>query len=288
MSLVRASIKICSRLQTPLRGDTIWGHIACGIANHEGNEGVDKFCRLDPPFVISSAFPHGMLPKPLLPLEESAEEFKSKQEYTEFKQSKKLKYCNASDYLDLDSCKVEEQGFVLGTSTHVMISRDTGAALDEMLFSENNSWPVNGSIVMDIYICSNLAIERIKELLFWGFEFGYGADVSTGAGKITLLDEIRKVVQKKPKYGRYLALGPFVSDEVLSDLRASTFVRKGRIGGLLSDELVPYKKSVIMYDEGATFLKDCQREYVGKLLHNMHVTKKYDICHSAFAPVIEV
>lgn len=290
MTLIRANIEICSRLRTPLRGDTLWGHVACGVANHEGEDGIQAFCNMPHPFVISSAFPHGMLPKPLLPAEENTEEFKSKQDYTEFKKKKKQKYCSASEFLDVNPIVGCESGFVSESSTHVSISRETGTALDEMLFSVDEMWPdsKNGTVLMDIYISSHDSLERVEELLSWAFEFGFGADSTTGAGKVKLL-KVDYIAPKKAKYGRYLALGPFISDaDVLDDLRASTFLRKGKIGGVLAHELSPYKKSIIMYEEGATFRKTKEMEYVGRLLHNMHYTADYDICHSAFAPVIEV
>ena len=43
MQLYKASLKLKSSLVTPLKGDTIWGHIVWGIANHEGEDAVKKF-----------------------------------------------------------------------------------------------------------------------------------------------------------------------------------------------------------------------------------------------------
>lgn len=43
MQLYRASIKLQSALITQLKGDTIWGHIVWGIANHEGEDAVSNF-----------------------------------------------------------------------------------------------------------------------------------------------------------------------------------------------------------------------------------------------------
>ena len=289
MPLRRVSIEVCSRLQTPLKGDTIWGHIACGIANHEGADGVEAFCRLDPPFVISSAFPHGMLPNPLLPPDGNTKEFRSRKEYTEFKKSKKSKYSSSSAFLEEPGIPNNGKSFMDSVSTHVSISRDSGAALDEMLFSSDEMWPSDGDgTLMDLYIFSMLPDDRVMELLSWAFEFGYGADASIGAGRIRIAGSLIAVKPKPSTYGRYLALGPFFASSVVFDLRASTFVRKGKIGGLLARDLSPYKKSVILYDEGATFCADGGLEYIGSLLHGMHSSNDYDICHSAFAPVIEV
>ena len=43
MQLYKVSIKLKSAFVTPLKGDTIWGHIVWGIANHEGDDTVANF-----------------------------------------------------------------------------------------------------------------------------------------------------------------------------------------------------------------------------------------------------
>lgn len=43
MQLYKVSIKLKSAFVTPLKGDTIWGHIVWGIANHEDEQAVEKF-----------------------------------------------------------------------------------------------------------------------------------------------------------------------------------------------------------------------------------------------------
>lgn len=290
MALFRKSIEIRSRLRTPLKGDTIWGHVACGVASHEGDEGLEKFFLLDPPFVVSSAFPHGYLPKPVILEEEESKEFSSMEEYTEFKKRKKCKFVPASEYLEVDDGNADSDNLFVSTSTtHVTISRETGAALDEHLFVVDENWPDKDGLVMDLYIASNLPAERIDELVSWAFEFGYGADISVGAGEVRVLEGLAEVRPAKSRTGRYIALGPFVvKDADISDLRGSTFIRKGKIGGALASEISPYKKSVILFDEGATFRSEKIIDYVGTLLHQMHSTTQYDICQSAFAPVIEV
>ena len=37
MQLYKVAIQLESSLVTPLKGDTIWGHVVWGIANHEGD-----------------------------------------------------------------------------------------------------------------------------------------------------------------------------------------------------------------------------------------------------------
>ncbi len=61
MQLYKVSIKLKSAFVTPLKGDTIWGHIVWGIANHEGDDTVANFLEEEksatPSLIVSSAFP---------------------------------------------------------------------------------------------------------------------------------------------------------------------------------------------------------------------------------------
>lgn len=289
MILKRITVEISSPYITPLKGDTIWGHVACGVANHEGEEGIEAFINGKERFVTSSAFPHLMLPKPLLPPDKARPAISTLDEYTRAKKEKKCKYVPSSMFLDEAEFLEKEYGFVETSTPHVSISRTTGSAIDGALFSSIESWPDGKTALMDIYVDTTLPSSRVIELLKWAFEFGYGADASTGKGKIDVIeDSIRDVENNRKSSSRYMALGPFVEDKRLDDLRAGTFLRRGKIGGILASSLSPYKKPVILYDEGSTFLSDEEISSVGKILHKMHFTDEYDIAESAMAPVIGV
>ena len=74
MQLYKVSIKLKSAFVTPLKGDTIWGHIVWGIANHDGEQAVEKFLAEEksatPSLIVSSAFPKGTICKPFPKSEE--------------------------------------------------------------------------------------------------------------------------------------------------------------------------------------------------------------------------
>ena len=71
MKLVRYRLKPESPLGTPLQSDTLAGHLLCYLREREGDaaleEALEKFEAGDPPFIVSSAFPSGMLPRPEMP-----------------------------------------------------------------------------------------------------------------------------------------------------------------------------------------------------------------------------
>ena len=85
-----------------------------------------------------------------------------------------------------------------------------------------------------------------------------------------------------------MALAPFIVPDMnkIEKLRADIFVRSGKIGGAFVSSLAPWKKSVVLYDEGAVFESTERIEYIGTLLSNMHADKR--IVQSAFAPVIPI
>ncbi len=71
MPLYRYSIEPLSAFATPLRSDTLYGHLLWAAAQKRGQEAVEKLIREfdspSPPFRLSSAFPAGFLPMPVLP-----------------------------------------------------------------------------------------------------------------------------------------------------------------------------------------------------------------------------
>jgi len=294
MTLYRIRLELLSALVTPLKGDTIWGHIVWGIANHEGDEAVAEFLEQEksgtPAMIVSSAFPAGMVCRALRPPEERKTENFGTKEYSEIKKKKKIIYENASEYF-IDTTapvnEVTEPPFKNIPVMHNTIDRSTNTVLERGLYSTEEKWP-GKNIEWDLYILSTYAPERVTKLVKWAFENGYGADASTGKGRIDVKGgPVQVEPQKRGKH--YMALGPFAEDPKnrLNNIRADIFVRSGKIGGAFASSLTPYKKPVALYDEGAVFDSDTEIEYAGVLLDNMH-GEDNRICQSGFAPVIPV
>ena len=286
MQLYKASLKLKSSLVTPLKGDTIWGHIVWGIANHEGDDSVKKFLeaekKSEPELIVSSAFPKGTICKPF-PKHEMRKPQMSTKEYAQIKKKKKEKFVSAEKYL----MNVEEETTHFRTETvqtmHNSLNRFSGTVEEGNLFTIEEFWSELQDY--DLYVLSNYSFERIKQLLDWAFENGFGADSSTGKGQIEI-GEIVPVNTKRTSQ-KYVALAPFVTDfsGIKEDsLRANTFIRSGKIGGAYSSFMSPYKKTVILFDEGAVFETEKPIQFIGKLIENVHSDDK--ICQSGFAPVI--
>ena len=297
MSTWKAEIKLKSRLVTPLFGDTLFGHIVWGIARHMGEEAVTHF--LDEfeatPFVVSSAFPHDFLPKPLL-----IQELPENIPYQDIKNLKKIRYIPASLVLKgepityekiLEGNKQNNIEFNEFYRMHNTCNRLEGGTvegtglyeIEETWYCSSQSYPL-----FDFYIVSQISESEIKKYLTWAFEAGYGADASTGAGNIELAT-LKQV--SFPEIGsRAMALGPFcvLKDSYTRlDLLADVFVRRGKLGVEFSQYMNPFKKPIVFYTEGSTFNWDSNRPcYIGALLKNIHRDPR--IVQQAAAPLVYI
>ncbi len=289
MQLYKASIKLQSPLVTQLKGDTIWGHIVWGIANHEGELAVANFLEDEksatPSLIVSSAFPKGTICKPF-PKHENRKNKLSTEEYSQIKKSKKERFVSAARYFS-GLFESESKSFIFERvqAMHNSINRFSGTVEEGHLFAVEELWANEKDF--DLYVLSSYPIERIKLLLNRAFENGYGADSSTGKGKISVENIVP--VQTRISSNKYVALAPFVTDfsEIKENsLRTNTFVRTGRIGGAFASSMSPYKKTVILFDEGAVFESELPLQFIGKLITKVHSDER--ICQSGFAPVLPI
>lgn len=290
MELYKVSLQLSSPLVTPLKGDTIWGHVVWGIANHEGEAAVTDFlnsCKgTEPAFVISSAFPQGTICRPI-PKVQKRQKSMTPEKYAEIKKSKKRVYASAADYFVDNTQSNLELGnpFETVTVTHNSINRFSNTVADGSLYAIGETW--SKCLNFDVYIATTYNAERIKQLCEWAFENGYGADSSTGKGVISVVGK-PLIVHPKCKSDTYLALAPFIIPEAfeVSDLCADTFVRNGKIGGAFASTLLPWKKTVVLFNEGAVFKSQKEIKVIGELLTDVHADSR--ICQSGFAPVIPI
>lgn len=289
MQLYKVSIKLKSAFVTPLKGDTIWGHIVWGIANHEGEQAVEKFLAEEksamPSLIVSSTFPKGTICKPF-PKHEDRKPRLSTEEYSQIKKIKKEKFVSSAKYFsDFSENETKSFSFERLQTMHNSINRFSTTVEEGNLFAVEEFWASGQDF--DLYVLSSYSKERLSQLLDWAFENGYGADSSTGKGKISVENIIP--VQPKISSNKYVALAPFVADfsEIKENsLRANTFIRTGKIGGAFASSMCPYKKTVVLFDEGAVFESAIPLQFIGKLITKVHSDER--ICQSGFAPILPI
>ena len=169
---------------------------------------------------------------------------------------------------------------------HNGINRFSNTVDEGNLFTVQENWSKQKDF--DLYILSGYKQERVKQLLEWAFENGYGADSSVGKGNISV-QEIELVESKQSISTKYVALAPFVTDFSgikENSLRSDIFIRTGKIGGTFATYMSPYKKTIVMFDEGAVFETNEPIQFIGNLITKVHSDER--ICHSGFAPVIPI
>jgi len=289
MKLYKLTIKQLSSICTPLKGDTIWGHFVWGIANHEGDEAVEFFLNQSktdkPPLVISSAFPSGMICRPIPEPQEHIDSL-SRDQYSQIKKEKKRKYISSNTYFTKMTEEISDFEFVNSTVMHNSINRLTNSVVDGGLYATDEIWYKNN--FFDIYILSDsYGADRIKQMSEWAFENGYGANSSSGNGNIEVTGTPVEV-ECSYKSKKYMALAPFIQNDFsfIKKLRSDIFVRTGKIGGAFVSKLSPWKKTVVLYDEGAVFESEEPISFIGQLISDIHSDSR--ICQSGFAPVIPI
>jgi CRISPR-associated protein Csm4 len=294
---------------TPLHGDTLFGHICWGIKYSKGEEELNNFLSQydegNPPLVVSDGFPAGMLPFPALSPGDQRYDIDLR-EFRRRKLSQKTAYLDQSFFLaetphvfSLEKLthtlleEVESQGNrqdigIVHTRMHNAVNRISGTVEDQALYTSTERWFLDGSNDFDVYLVSRgYSDHELKTLLENALEHGYGADSTTGKGVLSV-EAIEEV--SLPKNGnRCMALGKFVPSEQedLTDLRADTWVKYGKLGGEYVLYKSPFKKPIVMYQTGATFAHTEEKaapEWVGTLLAGVHHDER--IRHHAMAPVI--
>lgn len=303
MNTYKARIKIHGRLLTPLRADTIFGHIAWGIARHEGAEALEAFLdtfEISPPLVLSSAFPAGCIPVPQL--YNDLAQPSDPNDYSQLKKIKRLRYMPASSINNGNpltrNAIVEAASSLLHGETRVQALHNTvdrlrGGTLEEVgLFQTRETWlyridPREGikkPALLDIYIVSTMNVERIDTLLRWAFESGYGAKSSSGAGRVEL--QGIEVYSMPSKGNRAIALAPFALEDPaeVEDLRADIFVRHGMLAQEFGASMNPFKKPILFFDEGSTFVPNHEKGFIGSMVREIHKDRR--IRQHGFAPIL--
>ncbi|MEM5947012.1 hypothetical protein WKV44_00475 [Spirochaetia bacterium 38H-sp] len=296
MKTYKAIIELKGKLVTPLMGDTIFGHIIWGIARHNDADFVSDFISNieENPLVVSNAFPSGYLPKPILSNIRDMD-------YLQQKKLKKIKYIpeeiffgnkkiSSSSILEHSEKKKQYKMHITGRLRNTCHRLTGGTIENQGLYEIEEIWyePSNTTekTPFDIYICTDLEQDTLKQYLDWAFECGYGADSSTGAGNIY----VKEIIPIEfPKEGnRAMALGPFVIDDnqySQLDLLSNTILKRGKLGDYFGQITNPFKKPIIFYTEGSSFSCDNNNcVYIGKLIKNIHTDNR--IVHQGWAPVI--
>jgi CRISPR-associated protein Csm4 len=300
MSVTRYHITPLGPFSTPLRSDTLYGHLICAAATLDGAEGAESLIRAfesgPPPFVVSSAFPQGMLPMPSLSPMPRGEFRKLAGERREFKgelclaleAAKRFKkqplvpdslLFAASSFLSqknlfttwLDDPKPfaaqEHDSVVRELEPHNSIHRMTGAVLDQGGFYLAEATWRGRDARLSIYV---KAADRklFERYLDYVADTGFGADRSTGKGHFAY--ERDETFDPAP-FGRegnaHLSLSVCSATDLSGFSGSYDFFAKYGKAWSGFGERNPFKKPFAAFAEGAVFTRMPANGYV---LRNIH------------------
>lgn len=296
MPLYRYLIKPLSAFATPLRSDTLYGHLLWRAAERFGADRVQQliaaFSADQPPFKISSAFPHGCLPMPCLPPIArnrfrqifAPEGGKALTEMLQkYKQFRKLTHIQADSLLstgvnqeqlfrywlkDPEAVASPDNWYRSAHQPHNSIDRSSGRVLTQGgLHFGQATWYASGTI-LDLYVETDQ--QALFEELFRDLQCsGYGADSSTGKGQFSFtLDPEFDAASWATDGNAHLLLSLSAADnmETLSG-HWQTEIKRGRTWSGFG-ETNPFKKPFLAVKEGAVLTVMPESGYVLRNIHS--------------------
>lgn len=300
MSVNRYIIKPLGPFSTPLRSDTLYGHIICAAATLDGPEGAESlihgFENCAPPFLLSSAFPQGMLPMPTLPpiprssfkkLTAERKEFKGEM-FAALEAAKRFKklslvpesllYENSgvlsteslfTRWLDKPDLFAGQGGDAVAPELepHNSIHRITGSVLDQGGFYLSESVWRRRDARLALYVKTD---DRSLFERYFNYvaDTGYGADRSTGKGHFSYERDDSFDPAPFSRGGNAMLSLSVCSATDLSSFTGSydLFAKYGRVWSGFG-ERNPYKKPFAAFSEGAVFTRMPTTDYVLRGIH---------------------
>lgn len=324
MRIHKLTIEPKSPFITPLQSDTIFGHLAWAIIYDQGEhilkEILAEFASSNPPFVISSAFPEGMLPTPILPIltkketetlaieydniEYKKNPIKSLRCFTEeLKKTKKLNYIPIETFHDLAKnlnpitliktllsliTKPNIKHSQEETVMHTSIDRITGTAKEGLLFDYTQTF-YNREAKLTIWLKFNN--NSWKNNIYRWFKIiegsGFGKRKSTGLGQFHIIGDIKEASNELPQVAEsngFLSLSSYVprADESCHGYYRY-IIKRGKLGSSLALTEKVWKKPLLMFAPGSVFrIKDNLQDYYGSLIPQIHYHNS-EIVHYALA-----
>jgi CRISPR-associated protein Csm4 len=301
----RFRLRLQAPLVTPMQSDIVFGHICWQIALQAGNSGVAAFLAPflagQPPFVLSEAFPAGLLPQPLFP--QNPAPAASQEEYIARKRRKKDGFllaedfrvlCAQADYAPDPQPNPWQSREVL----HAAIDRRLGATGGEnsagQLYASSQSWLEDRKGLSDNageagQLCASnqsrlsprqeldiyaRALEgygpRLEQWLQQIGSSGFGRDKSSGQGRFSLEGREETQNLRAASAGQGLVVlstyMPAASDPLAGYWRLR--VKRGRLGENAGSGN-PFKKTLLQIEPGAVFHSPQARPWLGRMVRGI-------------------
>jgi len=288
MKLVRIGVTLRSPLGTPLKSDTLSGHLLCLFRQRHGEKKLSKLLedakKGNLPFVISDAFPHDHLPVPVLEpmsrstfkeLVESLHGGKTLEGLKSLKRfRKKFQVLPLSEWAEVSKAMSAKNLYFLhhqerirlegGEKTkitmHNTINRKSGHVLEGALYNSIEKWYTSseGKPALDIYARVEPSFEPdFKELLNDLKSLGYGQDRSTGKGNLQFEEwEPMEHLDQKKGANAWMNLSTYSTTQG-EELEGGWYKMHTKFGKVWNGfgERNPFKKPLLVFEPGSVFRK---------------------------------
>ena len=319
-------LKFTTPIGTPLKGDTLFGHICWQIAydkslfNKTINDLISEY-HSDPFCVVSSGFPiikqndkytllfrSSSLPHEVIFSEHIKEVHTYLKERKKFKKKrwmvlegtsgslKKARYYTDKEVFEL-LLGLESEGVIREfTYVHNSIQRTTLTTSSEGFapYSVYN-YCYHPDLYTGVVVCTiEEYLTPTEKVLKRIGQTGFGRDASAGLGKFDVIEyfplDIYSIGAKEPD-AIYTLSPAVIEPKDFVESYYIPFVRYGKHGDILAKTRNPFKNPIIMLDEGAVLvLKNrevLKKPYTGKALKGVSIVLEQSI-HQGYTPYIPV
>ncbi|AEB10941.1 type III-A CRISPR-associated RAMP protein Csm4 [Marinithermus hydrothermalis] len=258
MPVVEVRLKPTAPFREPPRAPGLWGQMAWALRYLEGPQALEawleRFRADPPPFRISSAYPTGFLPRPLLPLPHV--------ENTALrKRLKNLDLLPLEVFQEVATHGMEAlvawartepspaPAWTAHARTRLAIDRRSGTAKEGALYTEPAYWPAAGTL--SVYLNgTEEAVQDAVRLLEWVGRLGYGGRASIGLGQFTVAEVRPYTLPEAPHPTHAVTLAP-----TLPPTQGAGWWRLepywGRLGGAYATHAKPFKRPHLRAVEGS-------------------------------------
>jgi CRISPR-associated protein Csm4 len=309
-------IKPQSAFQTPVQSDTLLGHICWAVRYVKGEKALIEFLGAfsedNAPLILSSGFPRGYLPMPILrPLSIDEEDGLSQMCKSKLEFAKEMKSLKKISFIGIDAMQILKDNLSYFNLYNKHIKGD-------ILLENPNLWRISevwhnaknrlsdrvieGKLFakQDIFFSENAEITVYLEDLYFGrdglieiLDFiaksGYGADKSSGRGffEYSFSDDWDLPTSEYPN--AFMSLShyhPKGGDFIEGFYETTT--KFGKIGGHWASGIEggPFKMPLLMLTPGSVLIPDKQKNFYGGLIANVH--KKEGIVHYGISLPLKV
>ena len=296
-------LRLRSGLGTPLKAETLWGHLCWGIRYCQGHaaleEWLSRYDQGSAPLILSDPFPAGFRPRPCLPGVVSSE-IPTRKDADLRKGVNRIRWLSTQSFDSLrrdmsadrlvtilsDKAAQQPAAMVETSMTHAGINRLTGGTEQPdggALFTSSATFCDTASQqdqagLFEVLVRSPESAETIQQWFRDGLQAGYGRDAATGMGQIDVTEVSENQFTPVPEANAVMLLSSAVPRR--GDPHRGFFsigVHSGRVGGEFAIGLMPdgssnrQKYPVRTLLTGTVLLTDSADQFcVGQVLSGIH------------------